>query len=346
MRAFHRVLVVLFGLWGTCVSAAPYDEELGKTAEAIQAAVAQQELRSVAVADFSDLQGQGSDIGRLLADELTSKLVSLGGGIVVMDRSTLMHELRKRGGTMEDLNDPEKLRAIASHLKLGAVAKGTVIPMGSRLRLKVNLISAQSATIIASVASEIPLTESLASFSNEGATETGEPLTNAKIVSADRAKVHGFKPKSVENERFGKLEFVRLEDEGEFSVTTLKFTASGQFGGRNQLYMALQQPAQNTYLVDSEGNQFYAVGARRIGVVDKEEGSMRHDTKKGELHEKLFATNVPTMFQIVTPRFPPQSDEVSIVVILAIGGDMHGGMIRWYGPATFSIRTEKLEAPE
>lgn len=344
MKAFHRVLVILFGLWGTCANAAPYDEELRKTAEAIQTALALQELRSVAVADFADLQGQGSDIGRLLAEELSSKLVTLRKDIVVIDRSALMYGLRKRGWKMEDLDDPDKLRTIASQLKLGAVTKGTVVPLGSRLRLNVNLINAQSTAIITSVASEIPLTESLASLSNGGATGTVEPAKKANIANSDKAQNHGFKPNSIENERFGKLEFVRIEDEGDFSIVTLKFTAYGQFGNDNQLHMALERPAQNTYLVDSEGNQYYAVDARHIGVINKETSDLR-DTKIGEVAAKLFASNTPTMFQIVTPRFPQQSDELNIVVTLAMGMSSFSS-IRWFGPTTFSIQTEKTETPD
>ena len=103
----------------------------GKAAEVIVNAMTGQDQRSVAVADFTDLQGQGSDAGRLLADELTSKLVAIRKNVIVVDRSALMYALRKQGWKMEDLDDPENLRALASRLKLGAVARGTVVSLGA-----------------------------------------------------------------------------------------------------------------------------------------------------------------------------------------------------------------------
>ena len=98
---------------------------------------------------------------------------------------------------------------------------------------------------------------------------------------------------------------------------TLKFTTHAWA----DLALALYKPGVNTYLVDSEGRQYFAVAARHIGTIDDDkaltfEYDRAHNKLLGEAW-RLYPNETPVMFQIVVPHFPQTSDEVSVVVLFA-----------------------------
>ena len=76
-----------------------YQRETDRLAEEIAAAVTKADLKNVAVMDFTDLQGNVQEIGRFMAEELTTSLVLQNRSFKTIDRANLsgssgLHHLR------------------------------------------------------------------------------------------------------------------------------------------------------------------------------------------------------------------------------------------------------------
>src|SRR4051812_34894093 len=66
-----------------------YQRETDRLAEEVATAVTKAELRNIAVMDFTDLQGNVQEIGRFMAEELTTSLVLQNRSFKTIDRANL-----------------------------------------------------------------------------------------------------------------------------------------------------------------------------------------------------------------------------------------------------------------
>ena len=87
MRKGSNFIFVLFILFSALVvSAGTYEEELQGLSLKIAKNIERSGKRTVAVVDFTDLQGNVTELGRFIAEELSANLVSVKKGFRVIDR--------------------------------------------------------------------------------------------------------------------------------------------------------------------------------------------------------------------------------------------------------------------
>ena len=87
MRKSIYFILILFLLFPPLVvSAGTYEEELQGLSLKIAKNIERSGKRTVAVVDFTDLQGNVTELGRFIAEELSTNLVSLKKGFRVIDR--------------------------------------------------------------------------------------------------------------------------------------------------------------------------------------------------------------------------------------------------------------------
>jgi TolB-like protein len=139
--------------------------------------VAQLELahqKSGTVLDFTDLQGQGTELGRLLAQELSDQLVSEAKSFSLVDRASLQFLLKENKLSMEGLIDPDTSRKLGNMIGIDTVIMGTITPIGHSARLSVRAVAVETGKIVTSQSITVPLTDQLSELYTHG-------------VAADRA---------------------------------------------------------------------------------------------------------------------------------------------------------------
>jgi TolB-like protein len=204
--------------------------------------------RSVAVMDFTDLEGRPTPLGRYLAEEFSVALLSDAKNFEVIDRThlnTLMqeHKLAKSG-----LIDPATARTLGKIAGVEALVTGTLTPFEEHVRLSVKVLDTESAKMIAADASDVPKTKTISDLIGSGSSagppsDGGSSKSNPLTGSTDEP----MPPPTTRDE----LSFVVRSCRNTGTKTTCIFGITNKaasvhrvsFGGR-------------TFLVDDQGNQY------------------------------------------------------------------------------------------
>jgi hypothetical protein len=124
--------------------------------------------KSGTVLDFTDLQGQGTELGRFLAQELSDQLVSEAKTFALVDRANLQFLLKENKLTMEGLIDPNTSRKLGGMIGIDTIIMGTITPIGHSARLSVRAVAVDTGKIVTSQAVNLPLTDQLIELYTHG----------------------------------------------------------------------------------------------------------------------------------------------------------------------------------
>lgn len=142
----------LFGLLLTGpVALGAQDAEMEKVAARLAAKIAPLPGASVAVVDFTDLQGRVTELGRFYAEELSIALANAPGGFKVIDRGHLKALLAEHKFQTSGVVDEKTAAELGRIAGVTILVTGTVADIEGSLRLAVKALNTQSAAIQAAV---------------------------------------------------------------------------------------------------------------------------------------------------------------------------------------------------
>lgn len=151
---------VLFVLT-TDARAGNYDQEMAAMAGNVSNGLEEQGVKSVAVLDFTDLQGTTTELGRFLAEELSTNLVLSRKRFDVIDRANLNRLLDEHKLSRSGLVDPENIKRLGKVAGAHALVTGTVTPIGDKLRISARVISTETAKIVGAARGDIETTQAM-----------------------------------------------------------------------------------------------------------------------------------------------------------------------------------------
>lgn len=154
------ILVAIF-LLATAHFSKAYEREINTLSISIAEKIAKSGKKTIAVVDFTDLQGNITELGRFLAEELSSELVSAGKAFEVVDRMHLRTILSEHKLSLTGLMDPKTVKKLGQISGVDAILIGTVTPFGESIRLSVKVLATDTAKIIGSSRGNIPKTQAI-----------------------------------------------------------------------------------------------------------------------------------------------------------------------------------------
>jgi len=117
--------------------------------------------KTIAVVDFADLQGNVTELGRFLAEEISAELVNASKGFEVVDRLHLKAILKEHKLSASGIIDPTTARDLGKIAGVGVIVTGTVTAFGERVKISAKALSTQSAKVICSSRGSIPKTQAI-----------------------------------------------------------------------------------------------------------------------------------------------------------------------------------------
>src|ERR1043166_2853860 len=187
---FMRILIVALLSVAAFVSyltaAQCYETELRSVATKLVASLEASGQKSGTVIDFTDLQGQGTELGRFLAQELSDQLVTMAKTVSFVDRANLQHLLRENKLSMDGLINPQTSRKLGNMIGVDTVIFGTVTPIGKTVRLSVRGVAVETGKIVASQSTTLPLTGELAEMNTRS-------VVNNSPDAGPSSTPHGFR---------------------------------------------------------------------------------------------------------------------------------------------------------
>jgi hypothetical protein len=135
-------------------------QELKQVSPTLAAKIAESGRKRVAVVDFTDLQGNVTELGRYLAEELSGALVNDARGFRVIDRAHLKAILQEHKLAATGLIDPEAARQLGKIAGVDTLVTGTITSaFGDTVRVMVKALDVSTAEIIGQATADIPKTE-------------------------------------------------------------------------------------------------------------------------------------------------------------------------------------------
>ncbi len=138
-----------------------YQREVQAAADAVSEKLAAAGKRSVAVVDFTDLQGTSTELGRFLAEEISVALVSGSRPLEVVDRTHLKVLVQENKLSATGLIDPATAKKLGQIAGVDAIVTGTLTPFGDTVRLTLKVLDTATARIVAATTAEIPKTKAI-----------------------------------------------------------------------------------------------------------------------------------------------------------------------------------------
>jgi TolB-like protein len=117
--------------------------------------------KTVAVVDFTDLQGSATELGRYLAEELSVALAIGAKGFTVVDRTHLKAILQEHKLAASGIIDPLTARQLGKLAGVDTLITGTLTPFGDSVRLSVKALDTQTAGMLAATAADVPRTRAI-----------------------------------------------------------------------------------------------------------------------------------------------------------------------------------------
>jgi hypothetical protein len=263
-----------------------YEDQLHSLAGKLVAQLEAAGQKSGTVIDFTDLQGQGTELGRFLAQELSDQLVSAAKTISFIDRVNLQHLLKENKLSMEGLVNPESSRKLGNMIGIDAVIFGNVTPIGRSVRLSTRAVALETGKIVASQSITIPAAAELSDLYTRGIADVSPnsnlaPTATPKPPSDVRNRIRADSFKLVVSELAVQKNTWGTHNENAkmaFSVQNLSGIGVG-LAVRKQGYSAGPcTDNQSRPLYYEPVNGLAAVASSEIGQLSKEEGAARRLT--------------------------------------------------------------------
>lgn len=160
VTGFNYLLLLVFAvmfsitsLWATT----GYEKEIENISKSMADKIADSGKKKVAVVDFTDLQGNVNELGRFIAEKVSTFLVKAKKDFFVVDRTHLNTLLKEHKLSAKGLIDPATARKLGKIAGAEALVTGTLTPLGDTLDITIKLLDTETAIFIDSDSGNIPL---------------------------------------------------------------------------------------------------------------------------------------------------------------------------------------------
>ncbi len=133
--------------------------------------------KTVAVVDFTDLQGRVTEFGRFLAEEFSVALATTPSSFKVIDRTNLKTILQEHKLASTGIIDPQTARKLGEITGVQALVTGTITPFGDSLRISVKVLDSETAEIISGIAADMPRNKAIDELLARGVATGDQPAT-------------------------------------------------------------------------------------------------------------------------------------------------------------------------
>jgi TolB-like protein len=273
-----------------------YEREIKDLSEKMAGQIDKSGKKSVAVVDFTDLQGNVTELGRFIAEELSVELMNNVKKIEIIDRNHLKSIMTEHNFSMSGLVDPKTIKKVGQIVGVDAIITGSVTPFGDNIRVTCKVIATDTARVISAGKIEIAKTKAI-----------DELL--AKEIGNSANKTQSPQPKKENTKASSDRKSDRIVETNGFVIELKEATLYGKKEARR----SFQVLTGNDKILDNFGNKY------RYGIFNKlksKSGSQSEvietmETIQGEITGEINpnVTSIDLVFVYIGPRdqnLPPR----------------------------------------
>ncbi len=190
MRNFHYFLLpAVVALFYACSTTQPLpaakqtpptvqdgflETQLNQLGRNISASLSEQKASRLAVIEFTDLNGGVSDLGKFLAEELTTRLFK-SGSFQVIERRLIEKILREQQLSMTGIVNEKTAAKVGSLLGVDFIATGTTADLGTSIKINARIISVEKGSVFSVASVIIPNSDQVKTLMGNNIGRPGEP---------------------------------------------------------------------------------------------------------------------------------------------------------------------------
>jgi len=191
-RSFHlsqagkivaRVVAALFISLSVWQSTSAYEQEVKQLSAQMAVAIAKSGKKTVAVVDFTDLQGCVTELGRFLAEEFSVNLTVEAKDFEVIDRMHLKTLLQEHKLASSGIIDPQTVMRLGEIAGVQALVTGSLTPFGDSVRLSAKVLDVSTARMIGAFNADIPRTKAVEELLARGINSCAQPTLGGDPAS-------------------------------------------------------------------------------------------------------------------------------------------------------------------
>jgi len=173
-----------------------YEKEIRELSGTVAETITKAGKTRIAVVDFTDLQGNVTELGRFIAEEFALALLGKGQGFEMVDRTHLHALIKENKLSAIGLIDPATAQKLGQIAGVDGLITGTITSFGDTVRLAVKILDAKSAKLIGGVSADIPkikaIEELLERGIGNGSMDTASVSSTGSFSSGKAVEVEGF----------------------------------------------------------------------------------------------------------------------------------------------------------
>jgi len=159
-----------------------YEKEIKSISTAMAENIANAGKKMIAVVDFTDLQGNVTELGRFLAEEFSVAFAGAGKGFEVVDRTHLKSIIAEHKLSSTGIIDPQTARKLGQIAGVDALITGTITPFGDSVRISVKILDTATAKVISASSGDIAKTKAIEELLARGI-ESTQPFSQQPSTS-------------------------------------------------------------------------------------------------------------------------------------------------------------------
>jgi TolB-like protein len=245
----HSLVAILFFCsLRTGAGAQTLDQRAGELSQQIARNMENGQKRRIAVLEFTDLQGQVTNFGRYLSEELITRLYD-SNKFKVVERQLLNKVIAEQKLSLTGVVDPVSAKRLGSVLGVDAIVSGTIADRGDTLKVNARLIDAETGEVFSAAATEMVKDKEVLALLGAGVTET---KADASGGNAERSA-----PRKVTSDDFT-FELHSCRRSGQY-ITCEFFIKNNASEDRVITLNAnnYNNSIKSSRLIDSNGNELY-----------------------------------------------------------------------------------------
>ncbi|MDH4163787.1 MAG: CsgG/HfaB family protein [Nitrospirota bacterium] len=150
------------------------DPQFDKLAREVVANVAPQK-RKIAVIEFSDMNGRVTNLGKFIAEELTTRLFSTGR-FEVIERQLITRVLKEQELGMTGLLDEKSTKKVGAILGVDLLVTGTTADLGTTVKINARTIATDTGAVYSVASAVLPKNDQIMKLTGTGAEDRADPV--------------------------------------------------------------------------------------------------------------------------------------------------------------------------
>ncbi|MCI5157099.1 MAG: hypothetical protein D3906_01420 [Candidatus Electrothrix sp. AUS1_2] len=288
------ILLVLLSAtaWG-------YEKEIEQLSAAMAEKIAAKGKKTVAVVDFTDLEGNVTQLDRFIAEEFSVALASSGKGFRVIDRTHLKSIIKENKLSATGLIDPATARKLGKIAGVDALVTGTLTPFGDNVRVTVKVLDSDTADIIDAAKGNFAKTQAIEEL-------LATRLTIREAAPGGKGKGSAKAGESLQTVEAGGFVFQLLGCKMANKTVTCSSLMTNTRKDK-EIYLYGNRDSRSR-LFDHKGNEYGAIGIQVGNSIDKD--GIR----------KNFVSGIPVKSSLSFEGVPSEINGIALFEIETNGG--------------------------